>query len=200
MFSSKTITERLKDRNYLHAVNHRPLTGYSFPLFEIAVFGMGCFWGVEKLFWEQSGVLVTMTGYCGGHTSDPDYDEVCSAMTGHAEVVRVVFDPTVINYSELLVLFWENHNPTQKGRQGNDIGSQYRSCIFCQNEQQRKIANASKDRYQKALLEKNLKDSIVTEINTPHPFYYAEEHHQQYLAKNPAGYCHLNNTGILMPE
>lgn len=166
---------------------------------EQAVFGLGCFWGAERKFWELGdGVHVTAVGYAGGHTPNPTYEEVCSGRTGHTEVVLVVFDPKKISYEKLLKTFWENHNPTQGMRQGNDVGTQYRSAIYTTSEAQRKTAEASKALYQKALAAKGL-GSITTEIAPAGPFYFAEDYHQQYLAKNPAGYCGLGGTGVSCP-
>jgi peptide-methionine (S)-S-oxide reductase len=164
-----------------------------------AVFGLGCFWGAERKFWELGeGVYVTAVGYAGGFTPNPTYEEVCSGRTGHAEVVLVVFDPKKISYETLLKTFWENHNPTQGMRQGNDVGTQYRSAIYTFDEAQRKAADASKTAYQKALTAKGL-GAITTEIASAGEFYFAEDYHQQYLAKNPAGYCGLGGTGVSCP-
>lgn len=163
-----------------------------------AVFGMGCFWGAERRFWQQDGVYVTTVGYTAGHTPNPTYDEVCTGMTGHNEVVLVVFDPAKISYEQLLALFWESHDPTQGMRQGNDVGTQYRSGIYVFSEDQRHVAEASRKRYQTALAAKGL-PAITTEIVDAPPFYYAETYHQQYLAKNPNGYCGLGGTGICIP-
>ena len=162
------------------------------------VFGMGCFWGAEKAFWNISGVYTTAAGYAGGFTSNPSYDEVCSGLTGHAEVVLVVFDPAVVSYEELLKVFWEHHDPTQGMRQGNDVGTQYRSAIYCYGEAQRRAALASEPAYQ-AVLAKAGYGAITTEIREAPEFYYAEDYHQQYLAKNPAGYCGLGGTGVSCP-
>jgi peptide-methionine (S)-S-oxide reductase len=164
-----------------------------------AVFGLGCFWGAERKFWELGdGVHVTAVGYAGGFTPNPTYEEVCSGRTGHAEVVLVVFDPKKLSYEKLLKTFWENHNPTQGMRQGNDVGTQYRSAIYTFDEAQRKAADASKAAYQKALTAKGL-GAITTEIAPAGEFYFAEDYHQQYLAKNPAGYCGLGGTGVSCP-
>jgi peptide-methionine (S)-S-oxide reductase len=166
---------------------------------EQAVFGLGCFWGAERKFWELGdGVYVTAAGYAGGHTKNPTYEEVCSGRTGHTEVVLVVFDPAKISYEQLLKTFWENHNPTQGMRQGNDVGTQYRSAIYTSNDAQADAAVASKAAYQKALAAKGL-GTITTEIAAAGPFYFAEDYHQQYLAKNPAGYCGLGGTGVSCP-
>lgn len=160
-----------------------------------AVFGMGCFWGAERLFWKIPGVVSTSVGYAGGYTPNPTYEEVCSGRTGHAEVVRVIFDPTKVSYDTLLRAFWERHDPTQGMRQGNDIGTQYRSVIYCTSEAQRAEAIASRDRYQRSLGEAGI-GQITTEIVAAPTFFYAEDYHQQYLAKNPDGYCGLGGTGI----
>jgi peptide-methionine (S)-S-oxide reductase len=162
---------------------------------QMALFGLGCFWGAERKFWQTKGVYVTAVGYAAGYTPNPTYEEVCSGKTGHNEVVRVVFDPAVIAYEKLLALFWEAHNPTQGMRQGNDIGTQYRSGIYVYNEEQKQLAETSKRHYQEKLYAKGL-DDITTEILDAPEFYYAEDYHQQYLAKNPSGYCGLGGTGI----
>lgn len=164
---------------------------------EQAVFGMGCFWGVERLFWEVDGVYVTAAGYAGGHTPNPNYREVCSGGTGHAEVVLVVFDPAKVSYEELLRQFWEEHDPTQGMRQGNDLGTQYRSCIYTYGDDQLASAQASEQAFQQALQEKGF-GTITTEIRPAPEFFYAEEDHQQYLAKNPGGYCGLAGTGACL--
>ena len=166
---------------------------------EIAYFAMGCFWGVERLFWEQPGVYVTGVGCQGGFTPNPTYEEVCSGYTGHAESVRVVFDPKVISYTALLKLFWEHHDPAQGARQGNDIGTQYRSMILTCSEHQQQEAIQSRDHYQSAIWAYNDSRTITTEIAVAHDFYFAEQHHQQYLAKNPDGYCNLGGIGICLP-
>jgi peptide-methionine (S)-S-oxide reductase len=165
---------------------------------ETATFGMGCFWGAEKKFWEEKGVHSTMVGYAGGYTENPSYREVCTGMTGHTEVVRVIFDPKVTSYDDLLRTFWENHDPTQGMRQGNDVGTQYRSSVYVENEAQRRAAEASRDAYQKKLTEAGY-GAITTEIAQAPPFYYAEDYHQQYLAKNPGGYCGHGGTGVACP-
>jgi peptide-methionine (S)-S-oxide reductase len=163
------------------------------------VFGLGCFWGAERKFWElRDGIYATAVGYAGGHTANPTYEETCSGRTGHTEVVLVVFDPKKISYEQLLKTFWENHNPTQGMRQGNDVGTQYRSAIYTLSDAQRKAAEASKATYQKALAAKGL-GAITTEIAPSGEFYFAEDYHQQYLAKNPAGYCGLGGTGVSCP-
>jgi peptide-methionine (S)-S-oxide reductase len=165
---------------------------------ERAVFGLGCFWGAERVFWQAPGVFTTAVGYAGGFTPNPTYEEVCSGRTGHSEVVLVVFDPAVTSYDELLRLFWENHDPTQGMRQGNDVGTQYRSIVLAENEEQRAAAEASRDRYAAELKQAGY-DEITTEIVDAAPFYYAEPYHQQYLAKNPNGYCGLGGTGVACP-
>ena len=164
---------------------------------EQAVFAMGCFWGAERRFWQQPGVLITAAGYAGGHTPNPTYDETCSGLTGHTEVVLVVFDPQLISYAALLKVFWEAHNPTQGMRQGNDQGSQYRSAIYCYGAAQLDAALASQQRYQQQLEQAGF-GPITTEIRLAPTFYYAEDYHQQYLAKNPGGYCGLSGTGLCL--
>ena len=159
------------------------------------VFGLGCFWGAERKFWQQAGVYSTAVGYCGGHTPNPTYEEVCSGMTGHNEVVLVVFDPGQVSFQTLLKLFWESHNPTQGMRQGNDVGTQYRSGIYCSTAEQQEVAKASLELYQEALAKAGLPE-VTTEIVTAGEFYYAEPYHQQYLDKNPGGYCGLGGTGV----
>lgn len=164
-----------------------------------AVFGLGCFWGAERKFWELGdGVYVTAVGYAGGHTPNPTYEEVCSGRTGHTEVVLVVFDPAKVSYERLLKTFWESHDPTQGMRQGNDVGTQYRSSIYTFGDAQRRLADASRAAYQKALADRGL-GGITTEIAASREFYFAEDYHQQYLAKNPAGYCGLGGTGVSCP-
>jgi len=166
-----------------------------------AVLGMGCFWGAERVFWQAPGVYTTAVGYAGGHTPNPTYEEVCSGQTGHAEVVLVVFDPQQTSYEEMLRLFWESHDPTQGMRQGNDVGTQYRSAILCFDDAQRQAAEASRDAYQARLREAGYGE-ITTEIasiDPARPFYYAEDYHQQYLAKVPDGYCGLGGTGVSCP-
>jgi peptide-methionine (S)-S-oxide reductase len=162
------------------------------------MFGMGCFWGAERLFWQLPGVHTTAVGYAGGHTRNPTYEEVCSGRTGHAEVVLVVFDPKVIGYADLLRVFWESHDPTQGMRQGNDVGTQYRSGIYTYSTEQRRLAEMSKLDYEAAIRERGF-PSITTEIADVPAFYYAEPYHQQYLAKNPNGYCGLGGTGVSCP-
>jgi len=182
----------------VHFVSGRPLKGPHPEGFESAVFAMGCFWGVERIFWKLPGVWVTSVGYAGGATPNPTYREVCSGATGHAEVVEVVFDPAQISYADLLKAFWENHDPTQGMRQGNDVGTQYRSAIYCTDEAQRAAAEASRDAYQAALSAKGL-GRITTEIAPRPPYYFAEGYHQGYLAKNPDGYCGIGGTGVECP-
>lgn len=166
---------------------------------EVAIFAMGCFWGVERLFWQQPGVYSTAAGYSGGYTPNPTYSEVCSGQTGHAEVVRVVFDPKIISYKQLLQIFWENHDPTQGMRQGGDIGTQYRSAIFTLNQEQYTEAERSQQRFQQAMEAAGDKRIITTDVVPALPFYYAEDEHQQYLYKNPQGYCGLGGIGICLP-
>ncbi|HEY7373452.1 MAG TPA: peptide-methionine (S)-S-oxide reductase MsrA [Polyangia bacterium] len=165
---------------------------------ELATFGLGCFWGAEKKFWQQPGVTSTAVGYAGGSTPNPTYREVCSGLTGHTEVVQVVFDPERISYGELLRLFWESHDPTQGMQQGNDFGTQYRSAIYTHGDAQRAQAIASRDAYARALAEAGF-PAITTEIASAPAFFYAEDYHQQYLAKNPDGYCGLGGTGVACP-
>ena len=165
---------------------------------ELALFGMGCFWGAERIFWQAPGVISTSVGYAGGYTPNPTYEEVCSGRTGHNEVVRVVFDPSVTSYEALLKLFWEGHDPTQGMRQGNDVGTQYRSGIYTYSDAQREAAEASREAYERRLAEAG-HGAITTEIVTAPDFYYAEDYHQQYLAKVPNGYCGLGGTGVSCP-
>jgi peptide-methionine (S)-S-oxide reductase len=164
----------------------------------LATFGLGCFWGAERKFWQREGVVSTMVGYAGGLTPNPTYEEVCSGRTGHTEVVRVVFDSRVVSYEDLLRLFWESHDPTQGMRQGNDIGTQYRSAIYTHTPEQRAAAEASRDAYARALATAG-HGEITTEIADAPPFFYAEAYHQQYLGKNPGGYCGLGGTGVSCP-
>ena len=181
-----------------HFVTGRPLKP-PFPAgLEQALFGLGCFWGAERKFWQAPGVYVTAVGYAGGYTPNPSYEEVCTGRTGHAEVVRVVFDSKVISYEALLKLFWESHDPTQGMRQGNDVGTQYRSAIYVYGEAQRRAAEASREAYQRALAKAG-HGQITTEIREAPEFYYAEDYHQQYLAKNPNGYCGIGGTGVSCP-
>jgi peptide-methionine (S)-S-oxide reductase len=182
----------------LHAVNGNRIQPPFPEGMQTAVFGAGCFWGVEKVFWEQPGVYSTAAGYAGGYTPNPTYEEVCSAQTGHTEVVLVVFDPAVTSYEQLLKVFWEDHDPTQGMRQGNDVGTQYRSAILTTSEEQREQAEASRAMFQHPLSEKGYGD-ITTEIAKLDEFFYAEGYHQQYLAKNPNGYCGLGGTGVSCP-
>ncbi len=165
---------------------------------ETAVLALGCFWGAERRFWQIEGVYTTAVGYSGGYTPNPTYEEVCSSRTGHAEAVLVVFDPRTVTYEELLQCFWESHDPTQGMRQGNDVGTQYRSAIYTTSDAQLSAAKASRDRYQAALESAGYGD-VTTEIDEAGDFYYAEAYHQQYLAKNPAGYCGLGGTGVSCP-
>jgi peptide-methionine (S)-S-oxide reductase len=182
-----------------HFINGNALKGPYADGLETAMFGLGCFWGAERKFWELGeGIHVTAVGYAGGHTPNPTYQEVCSGQTGHNEVVLVVFDPKRIPYERLLKTFWESHDPTQGMRQGNDVGTQYRSGIYVFTPEQRRAAEASKAMYEKALGAKRF-EPITTEIREAPPFYFAEDYHQQYLAKNPAGYCGLGGTGVSCP-
>lgn len=181
-----------------HFINGHALKGPYPEGLETAVFAMGCFWGVERIFWKVPGVYVTAAGYAAGITPNPTYQEVCSGGTGHTEVVLVVFDPRVVSYQTLLKTFWENHDPTQGMRQGNDIGTQYRSGVYVTNDAQAAEAVASREAYAQALAGKGL-GSITTEIAAAGPFYFAEDYHQQYLAKNPQGYCGIGGTGVTCP-
>jgi peptide-methionine (S)-S-oxide reductase len=178
-----------------HFVSHNPLKGPYPKGFETAYFGMGCFWGAERLFWQTPGVWVTAVGYQGGFTPNPTYQETCTGMTGHAEIVMVVFDPNIVSYDALLRIFWESHDPTQGMRQGNDQGTTYRSAIYTKSPQQAEAAKTSRAEYQAALAKAG-RGRITTEIAEAGPFYFAEEYHQQYLAKNPNGYCGLRGTGV----
>jgi peptide-methionine (S)-S-oxide reductase len=181
-----------------HHVFHRPLTPPYAAGTDIIDFGLGCFWGAERKFWKLPGVWLTAVGYQGGHTPNPDYEEVCSGRTGHAETVRVVFDPAEIPLATLLKVFWEAHDPTQGMRQGNDVGTQYRSAIYTHSAAQPAAALAARDAYQQALTAAG-KGAISTEIRPAPPFYFAEPYHQQYLSKNPDGYCGLGGTGVRCP-
>ena len=181
-----------------HFINGSPLKGPFAPGVQLAMFGMGCFWGAERLFWKLDGVVSTAVGYAGGLTPNPTYDEVCSGRTGHAEVVRVAFDPAMTSYEALLKTFWENHDPTQGMRQGADVGSQYRSAIYTFSDDQARAALASREAYGQALAERGL-GPVTTEIAPAPEFYFAEGYHQQYLAKNPAGYCGIGGTGVVCP-
>jgi peptide-methionine (S)-S-oxide reductase len=181
-----------------HFVNGAPLRP-PFPVgLDEAIFAMGCFWGAERKFWQTPGVYSTAVGYAGGFTPNPTYREVCTGLTGHAEVVQVVFDPRQVSYERLLRVFWENHDPTQGMRQGNDVGTQYRSGIYSFNDGQRRAADASRAAYQESLAAAGY-GNITTEIREAPPFFYAEDYHQQYLAKNPGGYCGLGGTGVACP-
>jgi len=185
--------------NTTHAVNG---TSFAPPFpegMEKAVFGMGCFWGAERKFWEVPGVYTTAVGYAGGHVKNPTYREVCSGLTNHAEVVLVVYDPARVSYDTLLKVFWENHDPTQGMRQGNDYGTQYRSVIYAYSDEQTTAAERSKIAYEQALAGRGY-GAITTEIADAPAFYYAEEYHQQYLQKNPNGYCGLGGTGVTCPQ
>ncbi len=186
--------ERMPVPSAHHVSGHRIVPPFPDGL-EQAVFGLGCFWGAEKAFWQLPGVYSTAVGYAGGVTPNPTYEEVCSGMTGHTEVVLVVFDPQVVSYETLLKTFWEGHDPTQGMRQGNDVGTQYRSAIYCVTPEQRRLAEASRDAYQRALSAARY-GPITTEIVDAPEFYYAEDYHQQYLAKNPWGYCGHGGTGV----
>ena len=181
-----------------HYVNGNPLKPPYPAGLEMAMFGLGCFWGAERLFWKLEGVFTTAVGYAAGITKNPTYNEVCSGKTGHNEVVRVVFDPNVISYETLLKVFWESHDPTQGMRQGNDMGTQYRSGVYVYSDSQKQIAQASRDTYQQALSDVGY-GTITTEILEAPEFYYAEDYHQQYLAKNPNGYCGLGGTKVACP-
>lgn len=181
-----------------HYVNGNPLKPPYPDGLEIAMFGLGCFWGAERKFWQQEGVFSTAVGYAAGLTPNPTYQEVCSGLTGHNEVVQVVFDPQKISYEALLKVFWESHDPTQGMRQGNDTGTQYRSGIYVYSEEQKKLAESSQNMYQEALTKAGY-GQITTEILDAPEFYYAEAYHQQYLAKNPGGYCGLGGTNVTCP-
>ncbi|MBX3469334.1 MAG: peptide-methionine (S)-S-oxide reductase MsrA [Planctomycetes bacterium] len=182
----------------VHFVLGTPMRG-PFPAgARVATFGMGCFWGVERKFWQVPGVISTAAGYAGGLTPNPTYEEVCSGRTGHTEVVQVVFDPAKVGYEALLKVFWENHDPTQGFRQGNDVGTQYRSAIYTHDDEQRRAAEATRDAYQERLKAAGLGE-ITTEVAAAGPFYFAEDYHQQYLAKNPNGYCGIGGTGVSCP-
>jgi len=181
-----------------HAVLDTPMEPPFPPQMRIAIFGMGCFWGVERKFWKLPGVFTTAAGYSGGTKANPTYREVCSHTTGHAEVVRVVYDPAKVSFEDLLRVFWENHDPTQGNRQGNDVGSQYRSAVFHTDDAQRAAAEASRDAYQKRLSAAGY-GKITTEISPAKEFWMAEEYHQQYLHKNPDGYCGVGGTGVACP-
>ena len=181
-----------------HEVLGTPLEGPVPEGYELAVFGMGCFWGVERLFWQTPGVWSTAAGYSGGFTPNPTYEEVCTGLTGHAEVVRVVFDPAKVTYADLLRIFWENHDPTQGYRQGNDVGTQYRSAIYYTSDAQREAAEASRKAYAERLAAAGY-GAVTTEIAPLGDFWLAEDYHQQYLHKNPDGYCGIGGTGVSCP-
>jgi peptide-methionine (S)-S-oxide reductase len=181
-----------------HAVLGTPLEPPFPPSTRAATFAMGCFWGAEKIFWKLPGVYSTQVGYAGGTTPNPTYREVCSGETGHTEVVRVIFDPAKVSYDDLLRTFWENHDPTQGMRQGNDVGTQYRSALYFADDEQRRVAEASRSAYQAALT-KGGRGAITTEFAPLREFFYAEDYHQQYLEKNPDGYCGIGGTGISCP-
>lgn len=190
----RPIETPVAERHFVKGTPMKP----PFAGMEMALFGMGCFWSAERVFWQAPGVHATAVGYAGGFTVNPSYDEVCSGLTGHGEVVRAVFDPSLTGYEDLLALFWENHDPTQGMRQGNDVGTQYRSGIYCYTREQREMAIASRAAYQQRLSESGYGD-ITSEICEAPEFYYAEDPHQQYLAKNPHGYCGLAGTGVSCP-
>jgi peptide-methionine (S)-S-oxide reductase len=181
-----------------HHVNGHALEGPYPEGLEQAQFGLGCFWGAERIFWQAPGVWTTAVGYSGGHTPNPTYEEVCSGQTGHTEAVLVVYDPHLTSYEAFLKLFWESHDPTQGMRQGNDVGTQYRSAIYTYTPEQRRAAEASRERFQQQLSAAGY-GAITTEIRDAPPFYFAEDYHQQYLAKNPFGYCGLGGTGVSCP-
>lgn len=182
-----------------HFISGRDLHGPYPQGMETAMFGMGCFWGVERKFWSLEGVHITAVGYSAGFTPNATYKEVCSGMTGHNEVVFVVYDPAIVSYEELLKVFWENHNPTEGNRQGNDIGTQYRSGIYTYSKAQQDAASESREVYQEALKKSGITNTITTEIIEARDFYFAEEYHQQYLAKNPQGYCGVGGVGVSCP-
>ena len=182
-----------------HTILGTPLAGPWPDGTKTAIFGLGCFWGAEKAFWQMPGVVTTAVGYAGGSTPNPTYSEACSGKTGHAEVVLVAFDPAVVTYEQLLQTFWEQHDPTQAMRQGNDVGSQYRSIILTADDEQRRVAESTRDAFQ-ANLSASDYGTIVTEIAPAGPFYYAEDYHQQYLDKNPRGYCPNHATGVKLPD
>ena len=181
-----------------HFVNGRQIKPPYEDHLEVAVLGLGCFWGAERVFWELEGVYTTAVGYAGGETPNPTYEEVCSAKTGHTEAVLVVFDPAIVSYDQILKTFWEAHDPTQGMRQGNDVGTQYRSAVYTTTPEQATAVLASRDRYQAALSDAG-RGEITTEIGPAGAFYFAEDHHQQYLAKNPSGYCGIGGTGVACP-
>ncbi len=182
-----------------HAVTGRPIQPPFPDGLERAIVGMGCFWGAERLFWQTDGVWTTAVGYAGGITLNPTYEETCSGRTGHTEAVLVVFDPAAVSYESILKVFWEGHDPTQVMRQGNDVGTQYRSALYWSTEEQREVAEASRDAFSKALADAGHARPIATELAPAGPFFYAEGYHQQYLHKNPGGYCGLGGTGVSCP-
>lgn len=192
----RQVPVRVTDR---HAVLGNPILPPFPEGMEEAIFGLGCFWGAERRFWQTPGVWTTAVGYAGGYTPNPTYEEVCTGRTGHAEVVRVVFDPARVSYEELLRIFWESHDPTQGMRQGNDVGTQYRSVAMVTSERQRELAERSRELYGRTLAAAGHPRPITTEIVDAAPFYYAEDYHQQYLHKNPGGYCGLGGTGVSCP-
>jgi peptide-methionine (S)-S-oxide reductase len=181
-----------------HAVKGTPMAPPFPDGMALATVGMGCFWGAERKFWQTDGVYSTAVGYAGGETADPSYEAVCSGRTGHAEVVRIVFDPTVVPYEQILRVFWENHDPTQGMRQGNDVGTQYRSVLYWYGEDQRRVAEASRTAYQARLSTAGY-GKITTEVASAPEFFFAEDYHQQYLHKNPGGYCGMGGTGVACP-
>jgi len=187
------------DAGERHFVNDNPLKGPYPDGYEVAYFALGCYWGAEKAFWQQSGVWVTAVGNIAGFTPNPTYQEVCSGQTGHTEAVMVIFDPETVPYETLLKIFWQSHNPTQGMAQGNDVGTQYRSGVYWTDSDQKEAAESSKKRYQEAL-SKSGRGAITSEIKQADEFFFAEEYHQQYLAKNPAGYCGLGGVGIDLPD
>jgi peptide-methionine (S)-S-oxide reductase len=191
-------TDRTMPVPETHDVNGHPLVGPWPEGMQTAVFGMGCFWGAERKFWETEGVYSTFVGYAGGYTPNPSYEEVCSGRTGHTEVVGVVFDPAVVPFEEILRVFWENHDPTQGMRQGNDVGTQYRSAVYTTDPSQTAVVESSRAMYQERLAESKYGD-ITTEVKPLTAFFYAEPYHQQYLAKNPNGYCGIGGTGVSCP-
>jgi peptide-methionine (S)-S-oxide reductase len=183
----------------IHRVLRTPIAGPWPEGTKTAIFGLGCFWGEEKAFWQVPGVVSTAVGYAGGHTPNPTYQEVCTGRTGHAEVVQVAYDPSEVSYEQLLKVFWEQHDPTQGMRQGNDVGTQYRSIVLVADEAERRAAEASRDAYQERLSAAGY-GTITTEIVDAGPFYFAEDYHQQYLAANPGGYCPNHATGVKLPD
>ena len=191
--------DRTMPINNQHFVNGHPIKAPFPEGLETAVFGLGCFWGAERKFWEVPGVYSTAVGYAAGHTPNPTYEEVCSGMTGHNEVVLVIYDPSKVSFADLLKVFWEAHNPTQGMRQGNDRGTQYRSGIYVYGDDQKRLAESSRASYDE-VLSKSGYDPVTTEVVAATVFYYAEEYHQQYLAKNPGGYCGLGGTNVTCPS